>query len=335
MYIVKIIIEKIANLCISISNAFNLFSVKLIDKFQINIYKPKHEEEILQNTNAIKENTQKMLKKEDEEIKKYKDREKIIKELINREIINVNNLNKVSNSEHYIIIPRIYLNIRNKRIRRILFGKEGSFKNSIFKYFDEKNFINIGKKFAPIYLKDVKDIQKAYRGVLIFKKILDEKIERLLKEDNKEIIRLIQKHKNNREIKAFFLEDVKNNEFLFLDYIIVSSLNLNKENITITKNAEKNILFKILTKEAQNVKLKEIILESGLRLFLDKEYPQNIKERLLKNESLIKQKLKIENFFQDINKVDFDTVLKELLSKDYKQIYSDNFFKIQGLIKDL
>src|SRR3989344_3596201 len=161
MKFIEFIIEKLANICLNISNIFSLFSIKLIDKLNINIYKPKYEEKILQNTDDIKKDTRQILK-DGEEIKKYKEKEKLIKELINRKIINVNNLNKVSNSEHFIIIPKIHLTINDKKVRKILFGEDGSFKNSIFGYFDEENFVNLGKRFSPIYLKDKYDIQESY-----------------------------------------------------------------------------------------------------------------------------------------------------------------------------
>ncbi|MEK6917824.1 MAG: hypothetical protein AABW51_02650 [Nanoarchaeota archaeon] len=335
MIFIKFIIEKLANICLSISNVFNLFSIKLIDKLNINIYKPKYEEKIFQNTESINKDTQQILKN-DEDIKRYKEKEKLIKELINRKIINVNNLNKVSNSEHFIVIPKIHLNINDKKVRKILFGEEGSFKNSIFSYFDQGDFVNLGKKFSPIYLKDKYSIKQPYRNISIFKKILDNKLKDLIYKDNKEIVRLIQRHKNRKEIKVFFEgEDVSNKKFLFLDYMIISSLNLNKENITLEEGVHKQFLFKILTKEAQNIKIKEVILESGLKLFLNEEYLNFIKDKLLKNESTIKQKLKIDNFFEDINKNEFEKVLKQLLENDYQQIYSDNFFKLQSLIKEL
>ncbi len=335
MALIKFLIEKIANICLSISNVFSVFSIKLIDKFQINVYKPKYETEILQNTEEIKEDTKNILKNEIE-IKKYKDREKIIKELINREIININNLNKVSNSEHFIIIPRIYLTINDKKVRKILFKDNGSFKNSVFRYFDKEQFVNLGKKFSPIYLKDKYDIRKPYRDIFVFKKLLDDKLKELIKEDNKEIIKLIQRHKRRKEIKDFFGEDdISNKKFIFLDYMVISSLNLNKENITVERETQKRFIFKILLNEAQNVKIKEIILDSGLKLFLNEDYPKHIQEKLLKNESNIKQKLNIKNFFDDINKSDFESVLKDILLENYNQIYIDNFFKIQKLIKEI
>ncbi len=335
MTFIVFIIEKLANICLNISNVFNLFSIKLIDKLNINIYNPKHEEKILQNTEDIKKDTQQILK-DGEEIKRYKEKEKLIRELINRKIINVNNLNKVSNSEHFIIIPKIHLTINDKKIRKILFGEGGSFKNSIFDYFDQKNFINLGKKFSPIYLKDKYNIKQPYRNLAVFKRILDNKLKDLIYKDNKEIVRLIQRHKNRKEIKIFFEgKDISHEKFLFLDYMIISSLNLNKENITLEETAHKQFLLKILTKEAQDIKIKEVILESGLRLFLNEEYPANIKNKLLKEETNIKKRLKIDNFFSEINKSDFETILKELLSENYEQVYSDNFFKLQNLIKEL
>ena len=335
MVFIEILIEKLVNICLSISNVFNVFSIKLIDKFQINIYKSKHEERILQNTEEIKADTTRILRNE-EEIKKYKEKERLIKELINQDIINVNNLNKVSNSEHFIIIPKIHLTINDKKVRKILFGEDGSFKNSIFGYFDEENFVNLGKRFSPIYLKDKYDIQESYREMAVFKRVLDNKLKDLIKKDNQEIIDLIRRHKNRREIKVFLEEQKSLNEkFLFLDYMIISSLNLNKENITLGENAQKRFLFKILIKEAHDVKIKEIILESGLRFFLNKEYPADIKDKLLKNESVIKQKLKVKSFFDNINKNDLETILKELLYRNYQQNYLDNFFKIQNLIKGL
>jgi|SRR3989344_4711355 len=335
MTLIPIIIEKIVNLSLSISNIFNLFSLKLIDKFNINIYKPKHEEEILKSVKENKQYLKKLLINKSE-IKRYEDREKIIKEIISQDIININNLSNISHSEHFIIILKLHLAIKNRKVRQILFGENGSFENSIFKYFDEENFVKLGKQFAPVYIKDKFEMKEPYRNMFVFKKLLDNRLKNLIAKDNQRILYLIQRYKNRKEIKNFFQNlDVNNKKFLFLDYLIISSLNLNKENITIEGTTQKKFLFNILSNEAQNVKLKEIILQSGIKLFLNKKYPQNIRSKLLENEIFIKQKLKIENFFGEINKNDIENVLKMLLTKDYKQGYLDNFIKIQSIIKEL
>lgn len=333
----KKIIELLVKITRNISDLFNLFSIKLIDKFNINIFKPKKEEEIFENTEEIKKDVKKTLKNE-KEIKKYKDREKIIRDIINRKIININNLNKISNSEYFIIIPKLHMEI-NKEIRRILFEDErGVFKNSIFKYFEEKNFINLGKQFSPIYLKSRDELKDNYRDIKIFKKILDEKMNSLLKKDIKLIEKQIRKNKKNEKVKEYFYDKnkLKDKKYLFFDFMIISSLNLNKENITLVdEKSKKEFLFKIVNQELQMANLKQIIIASGINFFLNAKYPQKIKEIIRKNEAEIKKSLNIQNFIGTINKEDLGNTLKSLLKEEYEDKYANEFMKIYNVIMGL
>src|SRR3989339_792177 len=79
------LVEIVANITLSISNIFSLIHVKIIDKFEININKPKHEDEILSNTTETNENVKILLSDKEEELKKLRDREKIIREIITKE----------------------------------------------------------------------------------------------------------------------------------------------------------------------------------------------------------------------------------------------------------
>ena len=110
-------LEFIANISLSISNFFSLIHIKIIDKFEININKPKHEKEILLNTQKIKSDIKIVLSNKEEEIKKLKEREKIIREIITKDLININQLNSISKSEYFIVIPKLYTKL-NKESRK-------------------------------------------------------------------------------------------------------------------------------------------------------------------------------------------------------------------------
>jgi len=336
--VLKFILEKIADITLNLSTFFSIIHVKIVDKLNINIYKPKYEEEILQNTETTKGDVKKLLSNE-EELKKYKDREKIIKEIINQEIININNLNQVSKSEYYIIVANLYMLLGNKETRPIILGEEGSFKNSVTKYFEEKGYIKLGKKYSDVYLKSKSDLKKNYRNLIVFKKILDEKFKSMVEKDNSFLIKKINKVKKNKIIKEYFYDSegkLKKEKYLFFDYMIISTLNLNKENITIIdKKAQQKFLFTILNKEIQNVKLKEIISESGLKFFLNKEYPSEIKKKILGKESSIKRSLKIGNFLEDLNKDDLTKTFQDILKKDFEEQYINAFFNKYNLVRDL
>jgi len=160
-------LEFIANISLSISNFFSLIHIKIIDKFEININKPKHEKEILLNTQKIKSDIKIVLSNKEEEIKKLKEREKIIREIITKDLININQLNSISKSEYFIVIPKLYTKL-NKESRKILFENEGFYQNSIFKYFQEQKFINLGKTWTPVYIKNRDELKTAFRNFNFF-----------------------------------------------------------------------------------------------------------------------------------------------------------------------
>ena len=109
--------ETIANLFLSISNIFSLFHIRIIDKFQININKPRHEEEILSNTQKIDSKVEVVLSNQENEIKRLKEREKIIKEIVSKNLININNLNNLSKSEYFIVVPKLYTKLNKESWR--------------------------------------------------------------------------------------------------------------------------------------------------------------------------------------------------------------------------
>src|SRR3989339_79275 len=318
------LVEIVANITLSISNIFSLIHVKIIDKFEININKPKHEDEILSNTTETNENVKILLSDKEEELKKLRDREKIIREIITKEIININNLNSISNSEYFIVVPKLYTKL-NKDSRKILFENNGFYQNSIFEYFQDQNFINLGKTWTPIYIKNRDELKKGFRKFDIFKKFVDSKVSTLIKKDND-------------EIRAYFFdnrEKLRFKEYLFFEFMIVSSLNLNEENITIFDEETKiNFISKILSHQIQDIKLKEIMIGGGIKLFLNESFPNDVKKDLKNNSDLLLNKLEINNYLEKINRRDLDKALKEILKEKYKKEYADEIMRVYNLVKD-
>ena len=327
----------VANITLSISNIFSLIHVKIIDKFEININKPKHEDEILSNTTETNENVKILLSDKEEELKKLRDREKIIREIITKEIININNLNSISNSEYFIVVPKLYTKL-NKDSRKILFENNGFYQNSIFEYFQDQNFINLGKTWTPIYIKNRDELKKGFRKFDIFKKFVDSKVSTLIKKDNEIIRKKIYDKKDNDEIRAYFFdnrEKLRFKEYLFFEFMIVSSLNLNEENITIFDEETKiNFISKILSHQIQDIKLKEIMIGGGIKLFLNESFPNDVKKDLKNNSDLLLNKLEINNYLEKINRRDLDKALKEILKEKYKKEYADEIMRVYNLVKD-
>ncbi|MCG2719709.1 MAG: hypothetical protein L6266_03170, partial [Nanoarchaeota archaeon] len=199
-------------------------------------------------------------------------------------------------------------------------------------------FIDLGKRFSPIYLKNRDDLKKGYQNILIFKKILDEKIDSLLKKDNEIIKKRIEKMKGEEEIRNYFYEGdiLKEDKYLFFDFMLISSVNLNKENVTlIDEKAKKDFLFRIVNQEIQEIKLKEIIINSGLKVFLNESFSSQIQKKLLKKESFIKENLRIDNFLEEINESDLKNLFEKILKEKYEEKYLKEFFKEHKLISNL
>lgn len=329
----KKIIEFIVNIALGISDLFSVISVRLIDKFEISINKSEHENKILENTIKTNEMLKKNSKKDE-----FKKREKIMKELVRKKIIKINELNSLSRSEYFIVIPKIYIK-PNKGIRKKLFENEGFFENSVFKYFEKEGFTNLGTKWHPIYIKNREDLKKSFRKFRKLRKHLSNKLKSLIKKDNKSIKSTILKKSDDKDISEYFFdknEKLKYEKYLFFDYALFSSLNLNEDNI-ISLNSEKGeeFLLKILSKEIQTITLKEIIIKKGIKSFLNEKFPKNVKKRLKNNEKSILDKLEIENFLKPINKQDMRKTLKNILGEKFDEKYLKEFMGIHDTIKDL
>ncbi|MEX0932895.1 MAG: hypothetical protein WDZ77_02240 [Candidatus Pacearchaeota archaeon] len=311
--------------------------MKIIDKLEININKPKHEEEILRNTETIKVDVKTVLSNQEDEIKKLRDREKIIKEIVTKDLMSINRLNSISNSEYFIVIPKMYTKLKKENMR-VLFENNGFYKNSVFKYFQEQNFVNLGKTWTPVYIKNRDELKKGFRNFKIFKKFIDSKSSSLIKKDNTRIKQAILNKRDDEAIKPYFFDEkgkLRTNEYLFFDFMIVSSLNLNEENVTIfDKEAKINFVSKILSHEIQDIKLKEIISKSGIKLFLNEIFPLDVRKILTENNDKLLVELKVQSFMDSINKRDLDSVLKNILKEKYKNNYTDEFMRVYNLIKD-
>src|SRR3989339_531392 len=300
------LVEIVANITLSISNIFSLIHVKIIDKFEININKIKRKKEKNKENNKKKN-------------------------------ININNLYSISNSEYFIVVPKLYTKL-NKDSRKILFENNGFYQNSIFEYFQDQNFINLGKTWTPIYIKNRDELKKGFRKFDIFKKFVDSKVSTLIKKDNEIIRKKIYDKKDNDEIRAYFFdnrEKLRFKEYLFFEFMIVSSLNLNEENITIFDEETKiNFISKILSHQIQDIKLKEIMIGGGIKLFLNESFPNDVKKDLKNNSDLLLNKLEINNYLEKINRRDLDKALKEILKEKYKKEYADEIMRVYNLVKD-
>lgn len=337
MDIILKLAEIIANISLSISNMFSLLNIKIIDKFQININKPKHEREILSNTREIKTDVKIVLSNQEDEIKRLREREKIIKEIISKDLININNLNSISKSEYFIVIPKLYTKL-NKESRQVLFENEGFYQNSLFRYFQEQDFINLGKTWTPVYIKNRDELKIGFRKFNFFKKFIDKKVVSLMKKDNEMIKKLLLKKKNVDLIKQYFFDEkgkLRFKEYLFFDFMIVSSINLNEENITILdKEARINFVSKILSHQIQDIKLKEIMIGGGIKLFINNSFPKEVRTQLVNNSSNLLLKLGINTFLDTINRKDLEKALEEILKKKYKKDYANEFMRVYNLVKE-
>ena len=155
MNIIIKLAEIVAKISLSISNVFSLIHIKIIDKFEININKPKHEKEILENTSETRLNVKRILGNQDE-IDRLKEREKIIREIINKNLINVNDLNKLSKSEYFIVIPKLYIKLNKET--KTPFWISGDWVCDLHEKADREDYLEKQKQYRKVYGMDEVDI---------------------------------------------------------------------------------------------------------------------------------------------------------------------------------
>ena len=159
-----------------------------------------------------------------------------------------------------------------------------------------------------------------------------------MKRDNEMIRKMLLKKKDNDLIKQYFFDEngkIRFSKYLFFDFMIVSSINLNEGNITILdKESKIKFISKILSYQIQDIKLKEIIIKAGIRLFLNENFPKEIKRELINNSSTLLRKLQVNTFLDLINRNDLEKALEEILKKKYKKDYANEFMRVYNLIKE-
>ena len=76
------------------------------------------------------------------------------------------------------------------------------------------------------------------------------------------------------------------------------------------------------------------MVKSGIRLFLNENFPKEIKRKLINNSSILLHKLQVNIFLDLINKNDLEKALEEILKKKYKKCYVNEFMRVYNLIKE-
>lgn len=292
------------------------------------------------------------LKEERKEKKKQKKYDFLLKELIEKKVFNKDELINILKGDYYLLFifafPRLpndlpkklkdkctkffvnYLTkqkLKNKRLYSLFLEEELKFKK--FGYSTSTAFY-IKLENLPKQLKDKSNLN-AY---------LKEKLLEKQKEEWNLVIKVLKKSKD-REIVQF-LDSFKEVDFeesynisFYLDY-----LNFNKNNIFFQN--ENSFIIKqfidwdsVSANKRNLVSIKHFFKNIDIDLFFNWDYPIIVKDLLIKNQSILKNSLNIESFFDDINFDDLENIFKQVLEENYDDKYVFSFLKKQKEFKNL
>ncbi len=297
------------------------------------------------NKEETKEQFQTMKEKIDNS-KENKKEEILIKQLLDKKVLDKKRLIEDIKGKHYLLIvfaipslPKILNDEIQKKVSDYLRGKKekkglSGRRNYTSFLVDELRFKKLGSRYSTTFFIRLKDLPIKYRKVSKLKSYLEKELIKIQKEEWDLVVKILNESKAQTIIqykeklleKGF--EDSYNISF-YLDYITFK-----KENV-FAQNENSLLLSQLLTFEdiIGNRKNLESIRENldcfDISLLFTNSLSIEIKSILEKEQNNIKDNLDIKNIFEEINKEDLRNQLKIYLEEDYEEKITNSLYKKQ------
>ncbi|MBU2576229.1 MAG: hypothetical protein KKF50_00725 [Nanoarchaeota archaeon] len=291
------------------------------------------------------------LKEELDRSKEFNKETALLKQILDKKILDKRRLLETIRGKYFLLIvfafpklPELKFNEDKETIANFLakrLKKKGHSNKRFYTLFltEKLKFSKLGYPSSTSFFKKIEDLPRELRKINSLKKHLEENLLIQQKKEWDFAIKILNESKNKKIMK--YVERIEEKGFaelynisFYLDFI-----NFGKDNI-FAQDENSSFISNFLKLEniVENKKSLESLRENfrffDISLFFTRSIPKDIKENLGEEQNKIKSFLRIEHFFQEINKQDLKQVFKEILNKKYEESYADIFCKRQSEFRD-